>query len=408
MKIGILKETKHPIDNRVILTPDQISELIKNHPEVSFKVQKSDIRAFSDEEYRAKGIEVAEDISDCDVLMGIKEADISTILPDKHYIFFGHIAKKQPYNIPLFKTLLEKNTTFSDYEYLVDEKGLRVIAFGWFAGFAGTYYTLQGWGKCTGEFELPKPHLKITAEEMIQNVKDSGLKGVKIVLTGSGRVSHGAQYLLENIGAVKVSPAEFLKMEARDNVLYTVLPIEEMVAPNDSDSEFSFEDFVKNPQNYHSIFAPYAKGADILISCHFWSPGQPVYLTEEAYLEDGFRIKVIGDITCDIQGSIKSTLDASTHADPFYDYNPRTRKMESPFGDAKNVTVMAVDTCPNALPRMASESFGDQFIRNVFKDLVEEDTNPDSILKKATIIRTGQLTDEFGYLKEYVEEFMKK
>lgn len=402
MKIGILKETKTPVDNRVALTPDQVKDLKEKYPNISIKVQSSDVRAYSDEEYRDAGIEVTDDVSDCDFLMGIKEAAIDTLMPDKHYLFFGHIAKMQSYNKPLFKTLLNLNTTFSDYEYLVGEDGIRLVAFGWYAGVVGVYYTLMGWGKKTGKYELPMPHLHFTIEEIIGNLKKAPIGDVKIVVTGSGRVSHGAQHILRQIGAIEYSCDDFCKESHFKDICYCVAPVDKLVAPNDESRTFDFNDFVKNPSDYHQTFTRFAESADILLSCHFWSNDQPVYLTEDGLKDPNRRIKMIGDITCDIQGSIKSTVRSSTHADPFFDYNPATGKEEPAFSSPSNISVMAVDTCPNALPRETSRYFGENLIKYVLDEMLSNDTDRSQVMDRATIIRNGQLTDQFDYLKDYV------
>lgn len=405
MKIGLLKETKTPVDNRVALTPTQVKQLSQKYPNIVFKVQSSELRAYSDIEYQNEGIEVAKDISDCDLLLGIKEADITTLLPDKHYIFFGHIAKKQSYNKPLFKKLLDLNTTFSDYEYLVGDDGNRLVAFGWYAGVVGLYYTLMGWGMRTKSYSLPRPHFHFSIEEIIDNLKAIKFSGIKIVITGSGRVSQGAQYILNQIKATELTPEQFLDSEKVDGLTYCVLPVDKLVEPNDQTRGFNFTDFTKNPNNYHSIFNYYSKAADILLSCHFWTNDQPIYLSEDDFLSQGFRIKMIGDITCDIQGSIKSTLRSSTHTDPFYDYNPVCKTEEPAFSKENNITVMAVDTCPNALPRVTSQYFGEQLKKYVLEDIFSKETNRSVVLDRATIIRNGELTSEFDYLKDYVAQF---
>jgi hypothetical protein len=203
MKIGIIKETKTPVDNRVALSPSQVAELQKNFPNSEFFVQSSNIRAYSDDEYRNLGINVVENIEHCDVLFGIKEATIESIIPNKHYFFFGHIAKMQEYNRPLLQDMMRKNITFSDYEYLVDDNNARVCAFGWWAGVVGVYYTLRGYGLRTGKYSLPKPDLKFTLEKLLEALNSIELPAVKVVVTGAGRVSQGAQYVLENIKATK-------------------------------------------------------------------------------------------------------------------------------------------------------------------------------------------------------------
>ncbi len=405
MKIGLLKETKTPVDNRVALTPDQVKELAARYPHVTFKAQASDVRAYSDDEYRAAGVEVADNVDDCDLILGIKEAEIDTLQPERHYMFFGHIAKKQAYNIPLFKRLIDQRITFSDYEYLVGDDGIRLVAFGWYAGVVGVYYTLRGWGLKKGSYDLPRPHLHFSMEELIGNLRQAKIGGVKIVVTGSGRVSQGAQHVLREIGAREVSPADFMTEEAEGEILYCVLPVEEMVAPNDPGKAFDFHDFCARPEAYHETFSKYATAADILLSCHYWTVGQPVYLTKEALRSPDCRLRMIGDVTCDIQGSIKSTLRSSTHDAPYYDYNPVTEVEEAPFSADSNITVMAVDTCPNALPRVTSQYFGEQLIKYVLTDLLDHESDRSVVLDRATILRDGKLTEGFGYLDGYVAGF---
>lgn len=403
MKIGIIKETKIPIDNRVALTPTQIQQLKRGFPNVDIKVQSSDIRAYSDEEYRNAGVEVCDNVDDCDLLIGIKEADIHTLIPGKHYLFFGHIAKMQPYNKPLFKTLIDNNNTFSDYEYLVDENNLRLVAFGWYAGVVGVYYTLNGYYFRKNKEMLPSPHSHFTIEEIIDNLKNAKFGDVKIVITGEGRVSQGAQYILENIGATRLSPEEFLGGKSQSGIRYCVLGLDHLVESNDAARSFDRDDFNRHPEKYHSLFLPYACVADVFISGHFWNNGQPVYLTKEDLRDPDLRIRVIGDITCDIQGSVQSTLRSSTHDDPYYDYNPATEKEEPAFSNPRNITVMAVDTCPNALPRVTSDFFGEKLIEYVLGDMLTSGNDSNIILDRATILRNGKLTDKFDYLSEYVK-----
>ena len=412
IKIGIMRETKNPEDNRVALSPENIWNLQNEFDNLEFKVQSSSLRAYTDKEYRDKGIEVVESLADCNFLLGIKEADISTLLPNRHYMFFGHIAKMQPYNKPLFKALIEGKNTFSDYEYLVDNNGHRLVAFGWYAGVVGVYYTLRGYGLRNGLYEIPMPGKDWTVDKIISVLNQLDLKGIKIIVTGEGRVASGAEYVLGKINSVKMDKSQFLsaKSEGLSQLVFSVAGLSDLVAPNDNEKSFDRNDFHKNPERYHSVFNDYFEASDILISGHYWGQNDPVYLNEESYLTPGFRIKMIGDITCDIRGSIMSTLRSSTHDAPYYDYNPKTRKEEEAFSSVNNITVMAVDTCPNALPRETSEFFGEKLIQNVIRDIAERQLSADNllesdVLKKATILDKGILTDRFGYLQDYVDKF---
>ena len=398
MKIGIIKETKTPVDNRVALSPCQIAELQKNFPNSEFFVQASDIRAYSDDEYRNLGINVVENIEHCDILFGIKEATIESIIPNKHYFFFGHIAKMQEYNRPLLQDMMKKNITFSDYEYLVDDNNARVCAFGWWAGVVGVYYTLRGYGLRTGKYSLPKPDLKFTLEKLLEALNSIDFPAVKVVITGAGRVSQGAQYVLKNIKAAKLSKQEFLIADNVEKLSYCVADVADLVFRKDR-KEFSFADFAKNPHEYESDFMKWAKASDLFVSAHFWTPEAPVYLSEEDLKNKDLRIRMIGDITCDIMGSIKSTVRSSTHAEPYYDYNPNTRKEEPAFSSDNNITIMAVDTCPNALALDTSAYFGEMLIKYVFEPLLKGEKSP--IIERSTIIEKGKLTKRFSYLKDF-------
>ena len=400
MKIGLLMETKTPVDNRVALTPAQVAKLNQEYPDSEIVVQSSEIRAFSDEEYRKEGVKVVDNVSDCDVLFGIKEAKISTLLSNKHYVFFGHIAKMQEYNRPLLQAFLNKGITFTDYEYLVDDQNIRLCAFGWWAGVVGVYYTLRGYGLKMGLFELPKPDIKFTLDQLIQNLKDIELPKVKLLVTGAGRVSQGAQYVLEKIGAVKVCESDYLNDEKVTVLTYAVADADRLVKRKDG-ANFTWDDFIKNPQEYESDFMRWAKYTDVLICAHFWAPNAPVYLSAEDLRSSDNRIRMIGDVTCDIMGSIKSTIRPATHAEPYYDYNPLTEKEEPLFTNEDNITVEAVDTCPNALPMDASEFFGSMLIPHVFTPLLEGHGEDSKVIERATIVKNGKLTDHFSYLTDF-------
>ena len=400
MKIGLLKETKFPVDNRVALTPAQVAKLNKEYPDSEIVIQASDIRAFSDEEYRQAGVKVVEDLSDCDVLFGIKEAKISTLLPNKHYVFFGHIAKMQEYNRPLLQAFLNKGITFTDYEYLVDDNHIRLCAFGWWAGVVGVYYTLRGYGLKTKTFELPKPDLKFTLDRLICNLQAIELPKVKLLVTGAGRVSQGAQYVLEKIGAERVDEEEYLSNSRINTLTYAVADADLLVKRKD-DKDFTWDDFIKNPQEYESDFMRWAKHTDVLICAHFWAPDAPIYLSEDDLRSSDNKIRMIGDVTCDIMGSIKSTIRPATHAEPYYDYNPLTEKEEPLFANKDSITVEAVDTCPNALPMDASEFFGSMLIPHVFKPLLEGQGKESEVISRATIVKDGLLTEKYAYLKGF-------
>lgn len=399
MKIGIIRETKIPVDNRVALSPEQAAFLAARYPGHRIVVQSSTLRAFSDGEYKAKGIPVVEDVSDCDVLFGIKEVRLDNLLPDKKYFFFGHFAKMQEYNKGLLQTIIEKGITFCDYEYLVGSDNKRVCAFGWWAGIVGVYYTLRGYGLKTGEYELPKNDVDFSVEKLLAGLKGIKLPAVKIVITGEGRVSQGAQWVLNTLGIRKVEEDEFLGTDKFPEMSYCVAGIRQLVK-NKKGEPFSSERFKKNPEDFESDFEKWSRCSDVLICGHFWDNRAPVYLDSENLRST--RIRMIGDITCDIKGSIKSTLRSSTHDAPFYDYNPVTCQEETAFSSDNNITVMAVDTCPNALPRESSSFFGEKLMPYVFEPLLNGEMS--DVEKRGTIVEKGIITERFSYLKDFVKE----
>lgn len=404
IRFGIIKETKNPVDNRVALTPQEILELQKRYANAEFYVQSSDLRAYHDDEYREAGIPVVDSVSNCDFLFGIKEANLDSLIPNKHYFFFGHIAKKQPYNRPLIKKMMELGITFSDYEYLVDDNNQRLCAFGWWAGVVGTYNTLRAYGIRFKKFNIPKPDRKFTLEKLLDCLTEVADQcHCRIILTGNGRVSKGAQHVLDTMKAVRQSPEEFLNNNKTHNcIVYTVLDADKLVKPVNAENKFDFQDFIKNGQNYVSDFAKYSYKADILISCHFWSPEHPIYMDNNLLQDPNMSIKIIGDITCDIKGSIMSTIRSSTHEEPFYDFDPVSLSEKPAFSSDKHITVMAVDTCPNALAIDTSKYFGETLSRYVFP-LILEGRLDDPVIRRATILNNGKLTERYAYLKDYAE-----
>ena len=400
MKIALIKETKIPVDNRVALAPKQVAELNRLYPQHQIVVQGSDIRAFSDDEYRAEGIEVVSDVSDADILFGIKEAKIESLIPGKRYFFFGHIAKMQAYNRPLLQAFIQKCITFYDYEYLVDDNNIRVCAFGWWAGVVGVYYTLRGYGLKHSLYYLPKPDRRFTLDQLLDSLRGIELPKIKVFVTGAGRVSQGAQYVLDKIGAVKMTEVEYLQTKRVDKLSYSYADVDRLVRRKDGGA-FSWKDLTKNAGEYESDFQRWARATDVLICAHFWGPEAPVYLTEEDLRRDDLRIRMIGDVTCDIKGSVKSTVRPATHDAPYYDYNPVTERDEPAFSSDKNITVMAVDTCPNALALDTSEYFGKMLTEHVFGPLLKGE--PSAVIDRSMIVLEGKLTDRFEYLRDFAE-----
>jgi len=397
-KVGILRETKIPPDRRVAVTPSLAFEMKKKFPDVELKVQESDLRCFSDKEYTVSGINVYEDISDCNILIGIKEVNIPNLIEDKTYLFFSHTAKKQPYNRELLQEIIRKRITLIDYEYLTDENNLRLVAFGHWAGIVGAYNGLLAWGKRYNSYDLKPAHECYNMSEMLNELKKVDLPAIKILVTGGGRVTYGALEVLTPLNLRDVSPEEFLT-ENWDEPVFCRIDPDHYVRRKDNRT-FDLQHFFNHPAEYKSTFRPFTKVADLLILCHFWDPASPVFMTKEDIRSDDFNIKVIADVSCDIDGPVPSTIRVSTIAEPFYGYNPLTNEESEPF-DKKNITVMAVDNLPGELPRDASEEFGKTLLDKILPFLLENDKK--RIIERATITKDGKLTKKFEYLQNYLE-----
>lgn len=397
MKIGILKETKTPQDNRVPLTPSQCARLKEDNPGMEIYVQSCEYRCYSDDEYRYQGVEVRTEVSDCDILFGVKEIPPSYLLPDKTYFIFSHTIKKQPHNQKLLQAVLQKNIRLIDWETLTDDKGRRLIAFGRWAGIVGAYHAIRMIGLRTGAFsikQMSQCHNFAEAQQELPKVK---LPPWKIVLTGTGRVSDGADFLLHLAGIEKVSPYNFCYNEFQKAV-YTQLTSGDMYH-REGHEKFDHADYRKHPELYHSNFYPFTKAADVMINGIYWDKRIPVFFSKEQMKEKDFRIRILADITCDMapDASVPSTLRPSTIAEPYYAYDPQTETLTEPF-TGRAVDVMAIDNLPNELPRDASEDFGNLLISRVIPELKKPESN---ILHRATIALQGRLNEPFQYLSDY-------
>lgn len=397
-KIGLIKEGKIPIDKRVPLTPIQAKEVIDQFG-VELVVQSSDIRCFSDDDYRNLGIEVVDSVSDCDIILGVKEVPIDKLIENKTHFFFSHTIKKQEYNRPLLQAILKKNIRLIDWETLTNENGNRIIAFGRWAGIVGAYNGIWTYGKRYNLFQLRRAHECFDYEDLKSEYKKIKLPAIKMAVTGGGRVAKGAMEVLLAAGIRQVTPHDYLKKTFKEAV-FTQLNTRDYHRRIDG-GEFHRNEFYKNPELYQGDFLKYTKVTDLLIAAAFWDPSAPVLFKREDIIKDDFDIKVIADITCDIEGSIPSTKQPSTIDDPIYDYNPSDDQVEQAFLDEGNITVMAVDNLPCELPRDASESFGNELISNVLPHLLGDDEK--GIIAKATITSSGRLEEKYKYLQNYVD-----
>jgi saccharopine dehydrogenase (NAD+, L-lysine forming) len=398
LKIGVLKETKNPPDRRVAVTPHVAMYLRQQYPNLQIFIQSSDLRAFKDNEYESKGFILTNDLSHCDVLMGIKEAAISSLIPNKTYVFFSHTAKKQKHNQKLLQEVTKLGITLLDHEYFTDKSNMRLVAFGKWAGIVGSYNGLIAYGKRTGTYELKRANECFDMKEMFGCVSKVSLPNIKILVTGGGRVAHGAMETFRAANLKEVSPEHFLTKEYLEPVFCRIDPWD--YTHRKDGKEFDYNHFCKNPAEYETTYKPYQHVTDIYVPCHFWDPASPKFILPEDYLDPNFRIKVIADVSCDLDGPIASTLRASTIALPFYGYDPYSRKEGDPF-DKANITVTAIDNLPGELPRDASEDFSMALAKHIFPAYASGD--PEGIIDRATIVRKGKLTPKFSYLKDFLE-----
>lgn len=400
MKFGIIKERKNPPDRRVVFTPQELLRLKKEHPEVEIKVESSDVRIFTDQQYKDLGIKVTNDISDCDILFGVKEVPVENLIPNKKYFFFSHTIKKQPHNRKLLHAVMQKNITLYDHETIVDDNYKRLIGFGRYAGIVGTYNGIRSFGIKYELFSLPKAETVLHKEELIVKLKRQILPSIKIVLTGQGKVANGAKEILDGMKIKKVSVDNFLSKTYTEPV-YTQLDVLEYNKRTDGQPA-SKQDFYSNPKEYTSDFGRFTKVSDIFIAGHYHNNDSPVILTQEMLAASDSKIKVVADISCDINGPVACTLRSSTIADPFYGYLPSENKETDMFHPAA-IVVMAVDNLPCELPKDASEGFGEMFMEHVVPAFFNGDK--DGILKRAQITSNGILTQRFSYLQDYANDY---
>ena len=398
MKFGIIKERKIPVDRRVVFTPEELARLQKEHPDTIIKVESSDIRVFTDEQYTNLGIEVTDDISDCDVLFGVKEVPIDALIPNKKYFFFSHTIKKQVYNRKLLQAILEKKIDLYDHETIVDDKNRRLIGFGRYAGIVGAYNGFRAFGLKFELFSIPKAETLSGKDSLIEKLRRQTLPPIKIVLTGHGKVGMGAKEILDGMKIKEVSIENFLTKIYSEPV-YTQLDTLDYNQRKDGKS-IGIQDFYNNPTEYISNFERFTKVSDVFMAGHFYGNDAPVILTREMLQAPDCKIKVVADISCDVDGPIACTIKASTIADPFFGYLPSENK-EVPYSHPAAIVVMSVDNLPCELPKDASEGFGEMFMQYVIPAFFNNDK--DGILQRAKMTENGKLTERFAYLQEYVD-----
>jgi saccharopine dehydrogenase (NAD+, L-lysine-forming) len=381
LKIGLIREGKYPADNRVALIPSQCKWIHKTSAEIKIVVQSSDQRCFSDKEYVLAGVEVKENLAECDILLGIKETPPERLMEGKTYLFFSHTKKKQPHNRHLLQTIIQKNITLIDYECLEHEDGQRIIGFGFFAGIVGAHNGMMAYGKRTGLYELDKVHNHKSFQLLIHTYFGLRLPVIKIAVTGSGRVASGIIEIMNPLGIIEVEPDEYLGRSFTYPV-YVHLKGADLYTHKDS-NKYNREDFHINSHHYTSTFKPYLSKTDILMNGVYWDTDIPRLFEWQDMMDPDFQVQTIADITDDHNGSIPCNIGDASISDPVYGVDKLTHTRTAPYLKG-SIDMMAVSNLPNELPRDASRYFGEQLIKYVLEDLVK-----------------GKLTSHFSYLQEY-------
>jgi len=396
IRIGLIREGKIPADNRVALTPAQCKWIHKQLPDIKVVAQTSPGRCFTDREYTAAGVEVREDLSDCDILMGIKEVPVAQLLPGKTYLFFSHTKKKQPHNRGLLRAILDKKIRLIDYECLEHEDGQRIIGFGFFAGVVGAHNGMMAYGNRTGLYSLDRVYKERSFRELIHHYFGLRLPNVKIAVTGSGRVAHGILEIMNLMGIHEVEPDDYLRRRF-SYAVYTQLKGPDLYRHKKTGA-YNREDFHDHPGEYECRFLPYAAQTDILMNGIYWDKDVPRLFEKKDVASEDFIIQTIADITDDADGSVPINLGDQTIEDPVYGVDRNTLQKTSPYLE-NSIDVMAVGNLPNELPRDASRYFGEQLIKFVLEDLVKGGS---AIIERATMTNEGKLTSLYSYLEDYV------
>lgn len=398
LKIGIIREGKIPPDARVPLSPEQCVEVQARFP-VTILVEPSPVRCFSDAEYEAAGIEPSSELSNCDVLIGVKEVPVAQLIPNKTYLFFSHTIKKQPYNRGLLQAILAKNIRMIDYETLTDDKGTRLIAFGYYAGVVGAHNGIWAYGQRTGLFSLPRMFESHDYAEVKAAYAKVNWPPVRVVLTGGGRVATGAIHNLKDMGFEQVSPADFLQKDFQGPV-FTQLHAADYVRHHSHPETFDKAHYYRHGEEYVSVFAPYYRRADVFINAIYYDAKAPRFFSVEEMRRPDFRLSVIADLSCDMMpdSSVPATIKPCKIHAPLYGFDPYTETAIAP-GSPGCVDMMTIDNLPSELPRDASVFFGKQLISNILPEFFVENSE---VLNRAVIAENGKLTPGFAYLEDYV------
>jgi saccharopine dehydrogenase (NAD+, L-lysine-forming) len=398
VRIGLIREEKNPPDTRVAFSPEQCVHIMQEYPEVHIVVEPSPNRCFEDAAYEAAGITLSTDLTDRDILIGIKEVPVDKLMEGKTYLFFSHTKKKQLYNQKLMKALIAKRIRMIDYECLTHADGQRILGFGYFAGVVGAHNGLLTYGRKWGKFKLRAAHECADFEEMIAQYQDIMLPPVKIAVTGSGKVAAGILEIMHRFDIEYVEPEDYLE-KTFEYPVYTHLKGHTLYVRKDNGT-YHRDDFHRYPQDYQCVFKRYLPVTDILMNGIYWDQKIPRLFEKEDVKEADYKMLVIADITCDIDGSVSINNGASTIAEPVYGIRRDTLDRTMPFlHTADVVDVMAVDNLPNELARDASSHFGQHLGKFVLSELLKGGES--DIIARATLCANGDLTPYYEYLRDY-------
>ncbi|HVG15488.1 MAG TPA: NAD(P)-dependent oxidoreductase [Chitinophagaceae bacterium] len=397
LKIGLIREGKIPSDNRVALTPDQCKWLNESGV-AEVVVQYSAHRCFPDKEYIGAGVQVTEDVSGCDVLVGIKEVPVQDLVPRKTYLFFSHTKKEQPHNRKLLQAIIEKEITLIDFECMEHEDGQRIIGFGFFAGIVGAHNGMMAYGRRTNSFSLERVYQQKDFRSLIHSYFGLKLPNIKVAVTGSGRVAHGVTEVLNLMGLIEVEKEEFVDKEFTYPV-YVQLKGSDLYTHKEKGT-YNRDHFHQSPELYRSKFGPYLNKADILMNGVYWDKNMPRLFEREEIQSRDFRISVIADITDDPFGSVPINLEDGTIENPVYGVDRNDFRKTAPHLP-HSIDIMAVGNLPNELPKDASRYFGEQLIKHILPDLISGQHS--RVIEKATIVKRGQLSTDYEYLRNYAQ-----
>jgi alpha-aminoadipic semialdehyde synthase len=434
MKFGIRAEDKSPWERRAPLVPVDLQTL--REAGIRTVVQTSQRRAFADEEFEAAGVPVQEDLSDCDVVIGIKEISPLKLEQGKIYLFFPHVIKGQPANMPMLRRLMELRATLIDYERIVDEKNRRLIFFGRHAGLAGMINTLWALGKRLdlegvrspfgrlkqarqyADLSEARTDLQRLAAQLMENGVPEAVHPLTVGVTGYGNVSRGAQDILDTLPVERVSPADLGRMAhgrslSRKLIYKVVFEERDLVEALEAGKPFDLDDYYRcGKAGYRSVFDRYLDHLSVLVNCIYWDERYPRLLTREqcrSLWAPGLRPKlmVIGDISCDVNGSVECTVKATEPGSPVYVYDPASGQAKDGF-EGRGPVMMAVDILPAEIPRESSADFS-RVLARFLPEIEKADFSRDfeglplpPELKRAVIVYRGELTPDYAYLKSFL------